>query len=46
MGRTPFIDKNGIKRGAWSEDEDNKLRAFVEKFGHPNWRQLPRYAGN
>ncbi|WMV39138.1 hypothetical protein MTR67_032523 [Solanum verrucosum] len=45
MVRTPFIDKNGIKRGAWSEDEDNKLRAFVERFGHPNWRQLPKYAG-
>ncbi|KAK6785049.1 hypothetical protein RDI58_018504 [Solanum bulbocastanum] len=45
MVRTPFIDKNGIKRGAWSEEEDNKLRAFVERFGHPNWRQLPKYAG-
>ncbi|KAK4368506.1 hypothetical protein RND71_012298 [Anisodus tanguticus] len=45
MARTPFIDKNGIKRGAWSEDEDNKLRAYVENFGHPNWRQLPKYAG-
>ncbi|XP_060188949.1 transcription factor MYB58-like [Lycium barbarum] len=45
MVRTPSIDKNGIKRGAWSEDEDNKLRAYVERFGHPNWRQLPKYAG-
>ncbi|PHU12257.1 Myb-related protein Myb4 [Capsicum chinense] len=45
MVRTPIIDKNGIKRGAWSEDEDNKLRAYVERFGHPNWRQLPKYAG-
>ncbi|CAN4104873.1 unnamed protein product [Withania somnifera] len=45
MVRTAFIDKNGIKRGAWSEDEDNKLRTFVERFGHPNWRQLPKYAG-
>ncbi|KAK4714274.1 hypothetical protein R3W88_020181 [Solanum pinnatisectum] len=45
MVRTPFVDKNGIKKGAWSEDEDNKLRAFIERFGHPNWRQLPKYAG-
>ncbi|MCD7446290.1 hypothetical protein HAX54_000100 [Datura stramonium] len=45
MVRSPSIDKNGIKRGAWSEDEDNKLRAFVERYGHPNWRQLPKYAG-
>ncbi|XP_059282819.1 transcription factor MYB58-like [Lycium ferocissimum] len=45
MVRTPSIDKTGTKRGAWSEDEDNKLRAYVERFGHPNWRQLPKYAG-
>ncbi|CAN4104875.1 unnamed protein product [Withania somnifera] len=45
MVRTPSIDKNGIKRGAWSEEEDNKLRAYVKRFGHSNWRQLPKYAG-
>ncbi|OIT34503.1 PREDICTED: myb-related protein Myb4-like [Nicotiana attenuata] len=45
MVRTPSVDKNGIKRGAWSEEEDNKLKAFVERFGHPNWRQLPKHAG-
>ncbi|XP_049353204.1 transcription factor MYB10-like [Solanum verrucosum] len=43
--RQPKCEKQGIKRGAWSEGEDNKLRAFVERFGHPNWRQLPKYAG-
>ncbi|XP_009766825.1 transcription factor MYB10-like [Nicotiana sylvestris] len=45
MVRTPSIDKNGMKKGAWSEEEDNKLRAFVEKHGHSNWLQLPKYAG-
>ncbi|KAM3301720.1 hypothetical protein P3S67_016222 [Capsicum chacoense] len=45
MVRTPSVDKNGIKRGPWSEEEDNQLRAYVEQFGHPNWRQLPKYAG-
>ncbi|KAL8497403.1 hypothetical protein ACS0TY_020916 [Phlomoides rotata] len=45
MVRTPSFDSNGIKRGAWSEDEDNKLRAFVQKNGHPNWRLLPSAAG-
>ncbi|XP_075085548.1 transcription factor MYB10-like isoform X1 [Nicotiana tabacum] len=45
MVRTPCVDKHGIKRGEWSKEEDNKLRAFVEKNGHPNWRQLPKYAG-
>ncbi|OIT34502.1 myb-related protein myb4 [Nicotiana attenuata] len=45
MVRTPSIDKNGMKKGAWSEDEDKKLRVFVEKHGHSIWRQLPKYAG-
>ncbi|CAN4103399.1 unnamed protein product [Withania somnifera] len=45
MVRTPIVDKNGIRRGAWSEDEDNKLRAYVERFGHANWQLLPKYAG-
>ncbi|KAI3714094.1 hypothetical protein L1987_72684 [Smallanthus sonchifolius] len=44
MVRAPFFDKNGIKKGAWSEDEDNKLRAYIERYGHPNWRQLPNLA--
>ncbi|CAK9161596.1 unnamed protein product [Ilex paraguariensis] len=45
MVRTPFFDKNGLKRGLWSEEEDNKLRAYIERYGHWNWRQLPKYAG-
>ncbi|XP_011100426.1 myb-related protein 308-like [Sesamum indicum] len=45
MVRTPSFDSHGIKKGAWSEDEDNKLRAHVERYGHPNWRLLPIFAG-
>ncbi|KAI3714095.1 hypothetical protein L1987_72685 [Smallanthus sonchifolius] len=45
MVRAPCFDKNGIKKGAWSEDEDNKLRAYIERYGHPNWRELPKLAG-
>ncbi|KAM0054885.1 putative transcription factor MYB-HB-like family [Helianthus debilis subsp. tardiflorus] len=45
MVRAPCFDKNGIKKGAWSQDEDNKLRAYIEKYGHPNWRELPKFAG-
>ncbi|XP_076907917.1 transcription factor MYB58-like [Bidens hawaiensis] len=45
MVRAPCYDKNGIKKGAWSQDEDNKLRAYIEKHGHPNWRELPKLAG-
>ncbi|GJV04589.1 putative homeodomain-like protein [Tanacetum coccineum] len=45
MVKTPVFDKNGVKKGAWSEDEDNKLRAYVQRYGHWNWRLLPKFAG-
>ncbi|KAL4620284.1 hypothetical protein ACB092_06G142200 [Castanea dentata] len=45
MVRAPFYDKNGLKKGAWSVEEDNKLRAYIQRFGHWNWRELPKFAG-
>ncbi|XP_054814030.1 transcription factor MYB30-like [Prosopis cineraria] len=45
MMRGPYYDKNGVKRGAWSKEEDERLRAYVERHGHSNWRQLPKRAG-
>ncbi|KAL8031418.1 hypothetical protein ABFX02_13G022800 [Erythranthe guttata] len=45
MVRAPRFDKNGMKKGVWSEEEDNKLRAYIHRYGHPNWRLLPVFAG-
>ncbi|MFS8031114.1 putative transcription factor MYB-HB-like family [Helianthus anomalus] len=45
MMKTPSFDNNGVKKGAWSEDEDNKLRAYIQRYGHWNWRLLPKFAG-
>ncbi|PWA78716.1 homeodomain-like protein [Artemisia annua] len=45
MVMAPCFDKNGRKKGAWSEEEDNKLRAYIERNGHYNWRELPKLAG-
>lgn len=45
MVRPPSFDTNGMKKGAWSEDEDNKLRAYIMRYGHWNWGLLPKYAG-
>ncbi|XVF01881.1 hypothetical protein REPUB_Repub04eG0126800 [Reevesia pubescens] len=45
MVRAPFYDKNGMKKGAWSPEEDHKLRSYIERYGHWNWRELPKYAG-
>ncbi|XP_051125815.1 transcription factor MYB13-like [Andrographis paniculata] len=37
---------SGMKKGAWSADEDAKLKDHITKFGHPpNWRHLPLLAG-
>ncbi|XP_057783548.1 transcription factor MYB10-like [Salvia miltiorrhiza] len=43
--RKPSVDKNGVKKGAWSEEEDNKLRSYILRYGHWNWRLLPKFAG-
>ncbi|KAL7219076.1 hypothetical protein ACSBR2_012202 [Camellia fascicularis] len=45
MVRTPSFDKNGRKKGAWSPEEDNKLRAYIQRYGLWNWNKLPQYAG-
>ncbi|MCD9561408.1 Transcription factor myb17 [Datura stramonium] len=45
MGRTPCCDKNGLKRGPWTPEEDEKLVEFIKKNGHGSWRSLPKLAG-
>ncbi|XWS39525.1 hypothetical protein CRYUN_Cryun18bG0063000 [Craigia yunnanensis] len=45
MVRAPFYDKNGMKKGAWSPQEDHKLKSYIQRYGHWNWREIPKYAG-
>ncbi|KAI3502146.1 hypothetical protein L1887_30177 [Cichorium endivia] len=45
MVKSSWYDDNGVKKGAWSEDEDNKLRAYIQRYGHWNWGLLPKFAG-
>ncbi|MED6213890.1 hypothetical protein PIB30_097746 [Stylosanthes scabra] len=45
MARTRSVDKSGMKKGAWTPEEDSKLIAYVTRYGSWNWRQLPRFAG-
>lgn len=46
MVNTPSFDENGEKRKrAWSKEEDDKLRAYIRRYGHWNWRLLPKFAG-
>ncbi|OIW21132.1 hypothetical protein TanjilG_29788 [Lupinus angustifolius] len=44
-GRSPCCDKSQVKRGPWSPAEDMRLIAFIQKYGHDNWRALPKQAG-
>ncbi|OIT36226.1 PREDICTED: transcription factor MYB39-like [Nicotiana attenuata] len=45
MGRSPCCDKVGLKKGPWTPEEDQKLMAFIEKYGCGSWRALPAKAG-
>lgn len=46
MVRTPSSDKNGLKKGTWTPEEDQKLVDYITRYGHWNWRLLPKFAGN
>ncbi|XWS15657.1 hypothetical protein CRYUN_Cryun34aG0020600 [Craigia yunnanensis] len=45
MGRAPCCDKNGLKRGPWTPEEDQNLIDYIQKHGYGNWRTLPKNAG-
>ncbi|MQL86285.1 hypothetical protein Taro_018820 [Colocasia esculenta] len=45
MGRAPCCDKNGLKKGPWTPEEDQKLLDYIQKHGHGKWRMLPKNAG-
>ncbi|KAJ8434132.1 hypothetical protein Cgig2_024250 [Carnegiea gigantea] len=45
MGRTPCCDKDGVKKGPWTPEEDQKLIDYIQKHGPCNWRTLPKKAG-
>ncbi|XP_075524309.1 transcription factor MYB102-like [Primulina tabacum] len=45
MGRAQCCDQNGLKKGPWSQEEDQKLLDYIQKHGYGNWRTLPTTAG-
>ncbi|KAF8045699.1 hypothetical protein N665_4534s0001 [Sinapis alba] len=45
MVRTPCCKEEGIKKGAWTPEEDQKLIAYIQRHGEGGWRTLPEKAG-
>ncbi|XP_071700301.1 transcription factor MYB41-like [Rutidosis leptorrhynchoides] len=46
MGRPPCSTESGdLKKGPWTEEEDEILIGFIQKNGHDSWRALPKRAG-
>ncbi|KAL1830290.1 hypothetical protein DCAR_0209730 [Daucus carota subsp. sativus] len=45
MKRKPCCDKEGMKRGPWTSDEDEALVQYINKNGPGSWRSLPKLAG-
>ncbi|XP_020090008.1 myb-related protein Zm38-like [Ananas comosus] len=45
MGRSPCCDENGLKKGPWTPEEDQKLVQHIQAHGHGSWRALPKLAG-
>ncbi|CAL0301742.1 unnamed protein product [Lupinus luteus] len=45
MGRIPCCEKDNVKRGQWTPEEDNKLSSYIAQNGTRNWRLIPKNAG-
>ncbi|XP_044478422.1 transcription factor MYB80-like [Mangifera indica] len=45
MGRIPCCEKESVKRGQWTPEEDNKLSSYIAQHGTRNWRLIPKNAG-
>ncbi|XP_076937349.1 transcription factor MYB12-like [Bidens hawaiensis] len=45
MGRAPCCDKEGLRRGRWTAEEDERLIKYIHANGEGSWRSLPKNAG-
>ncbi|MED6217484.1 hypothetical protein PIB30_018118 [Stylosanthes scabra] len=45
MGRTPCCSHDHLRKGAWTLEEDQKLKAYIHTYGPGSWRTLPNKAG-
>ncbi|KAH7866809.1 hypothetical protein Vadar_025305 [Vaccinium darrowii] len=45
MGHHSCCNKQKVKRGLWSPEEDEKLINYISTYGHGCWSSVPRLAG-
>lgn len=45
MGRIPCCEKDNVKRGQWTPEEDHKLSSYIAQHGTCNWRLIPKHTG-
>ncbi|KAL5714474.1 Transcription factor myb14 [Ranunculus cassubicifolius] len=45
MRRVSLCPKTGLRRGAWTPEEDSLLTKYITRYGIWNWTQIPKYAG-
>ncbi|XP_010523097.1 PREDICTED: transcription factor MYB29-like [Tarenaya hassleriana] len=45
MSRKPCCSGEGLKKGAWTVEEDKKLIAYIQEYGEGGWRDIPPKAG-
>lgn len=46
MGHHSCCNKQKVKRGLWSPEEDEKLINYITTYGHGCWSSVPKLAGN
>ncbi|CAJ1946976.1 unnamed protein product [Sphenostylis stenocarpa] len=45
MGRPPCCDKEGVKKGPWTPEEDIILVSYIQEHGPGNWKAVPAKTG-
>ncbi|KAF3537057.1 hypothetical protein F2Q69_00024597 [Brassica cretica] len=45
MVRPPCCDKEGVKKGPWTPEEDIILVTYIQEHGPGNWRAVPTNTG-
>lgn len=45
MVKTWRCEKTHLKKGAWSPEEDQMLKAYIKRYGIWNWNEMSKAAG-